>query len=185
MKTNQLSIFTIIIAIAITITSGCSSSNVSRQPEPEKNIPTNSTSKNRETNPSSPSLAKLRAKPLDKEPLGETINTTIYTSDTQCQKLIPKQVAVSANKPINAAIAQIIEQQDSGDFNLSGYRLSVKNGTATIDLRIAPKSRRQIMSLSSCEQFALFGSLRKTLTSNPQWNIKRVRFTQLGEDIIF
>lgn len=176
MKTNKLSILTFIIAIAITTVSGCSSTNLSRQAEGEKNT--------QATNPSSSNLAKLRAKPLDKKPIGNTIDATLYTSDTQCQKLIPKKVAVSADKPINAAIAQIIEQQDSGDFSLSGYRVSVNNGTATIDLRINPQSPRQIVSLSSCEQFALFGSLRKTLTSNPKWNIKRVRFTQLGEDII-
>ncbi len=175
MKTNKLSILTIIFAIAITIVSGCSSSNVSRQPEGEKNP---------QTDPSSPSLAKLRAKPLEKQPTENTTNATLYTSDTQCQKLIPKKVAVSANKPVSAAVAQIIEQQNNGDFNLSGYRVSVKDSVATVDLRIDPQSRRQIVSLSSCEQFALFGSLRKTLTSNPKWNIKRVRFTQLGEDIV-
>ncbi|NEQ15875.1 MAG: sporulation/spore germination protein, partial [Moorea sp. SIO3E2] len=31
--------------------------------------------------------------------------------------------------------------------------------------------------------FALFGSLRKTLTANSQLNIKDVRFTEQGEDI--
>ncbi len=177
MKTNKLSILTILFAIAITVVSGCSSNNISRQPE-------GSTPKNSETEPSSPSLAKLRAKPQEKEPTGKTTNATIYTSDTQCQKLIPKKVAVTANKPISSAVAQIIEQHDSGDFNVSGYRVSIKNGVATIDLRMDPKSRRQLVSLSSCEQFALFGSLRKTLTSNPEWNIKTVRFTQLGEDIV-
>ena len=173
MKTNKQSIFTLIIAIAIITASGCSSSNVSRQPESQKN-----------PDPSNSSLAKPRAKPLNKQPTGDTTNATLYTSDTQCQKLIPKQVAISANKPISAAVAQIIEQQNNGDFNLSGYRVSVKDGVATVDLRTDPQSRRQIISLSSCEQFALFGSLRKTLTSNPNWNIKTVRFTQLGEDIV-
>jgi hypothetical protein len=63
--------------------------------------------------------------------------------------------------------------------------VNVDNGVATIDLRIAPESKRQIVSLSSCEQFALFGSLRKTLTSNPQWNIKDVRFTERGQEVVF
>ncbi|MFM6369036.1 MAG: sporulation/spore germination protein, partial [Dolichospermum sp.] len=39
-------------------------------------------------------------------------------------------------------------------------------------------------SLSSCEQFALFGSVRKTLMSNSEWKIKDVRFTERGEDIV-
>ncbi|MFO0142950.1 MAG: sporulation/spore germination protein, partial [Aphanizomenon sp.] len=37
---------------------------------------------------------------------------------------------------------------------------------------------------SSCEQFALFSSIRKTLISNAQWKIKEVRFTERGEDIM-
>ncbi len=180
MRTNKLSTLWLIIAIAITTISGCSSSNVSNQLEGDK-TPSTSTA---ETSPSNPSMAKLRANSPEPGYTGKTINATLYTSDTQCQKLIPTEVAIPADKPVNAAIAQIIKQQDSGDFNLSGYRVSIKDGTATIDLRVDPKSRRQIVSLSSCEQFALFGSLRKTLTSNPNWNIKRVRFTQLGEDIV-
>ena len=181
MRTNTLSILCLTIAIAITAISGCSSSKVSNQLEGEK---TSSESQTTETKSSNPSMAKLRAKSPESGYQGKTINATLYTSDSQCQKLIPTKVAIPANKPINAAVAQIIKQQDSGDLNLSGYRVSINNGTATIDLRIDPKSRRQIVSLSSCEQVALFGSLRKTLTSNPNWNITRVRFTQLGEDIV-
>ncbi len=146
---------------------------------------------------STPSMAQLRAKkytvtepPLLKESPNKSvatdknINTTLYTSNTQCQELIPKPVSVSNKEPVTSVVTKILEQRDTADFSLSGYRVSIKDGVATVDLRISPHSQRQLTSLSSCEQFALFGSLRKTLTSNAQWNIKKVRFTELGKDII-
>jgi len=109
---------------------------------------------------------------------------TIYTSDVQCQELVPEKISVPAEEPVTNTVGKIIEKRDTSDFSLSGYRVNVKNGVATVDLRISPESKRQIASLSSCEQFALFGSLRKTLTSNAAWNIKEVRFTERGQDIV-
>ncbi len=143
-----------------------------------------------------PSMAQLRAKKytvieplLLKESPNKSVatvknnNTILYIIDTECQELIPKPVSVSDKEPVISAVSKIIEQRDTADFSLSGYRVSIKDGVATVDLRISPHSQRQLTSLSSCEQFALFGSLRKTLTSNAQWNIKKVRFTELGKDI--
>jgi hypothetical protein len=71
-------------------------------------------------------------------------------------------------------------------FDLAGYRvqLNENTGVATVDLRLDPESERQFVSLSSCEKFSLFGSLEKTLTSNPEWQINRVRFTERGEEIV-
>ncbi|MEH2022623.1 sporulation/spore germination protein [Nostoc sp.] len=145
-----------------------------------------------------PSVAQLREKSPNQESSKEntpssstskaatskTTNVTLYTSDTQCQKLIPEKVSVPAEEPVTNVVSKILEKRDTSDFSLSGYRVNIKNGIATVDLRISPESKRQIGSLSSCEQFALFGSLRKTLTSNAQWNIKEVRFTERGEDIV-
>lgn len=115
----------------------------------------------------------------------KSVNILLYTSDTQCQKLIPKRVAVPSVESVTSAVGKILKQHDSGDFSVSGYRVTVKNGTAIVDLRISPHSQRQFTSLSNCEQFALFGSLRKTLTSNAQWKIKQVRFTELGKEMTF
>ncbi len=145
-----------------------------------------------------PSMAQIRAKKFTMiEPLllkeflnksvatDKTVNVTLYTSDTECQKLIPKQVSVPELEAVTSAVGKILEQSDSKDFSLSGYRVTIKNGIATVDLRISPHSQRQLTSLSNCEQFALFGSLRKTLTGHAQWQIKKVRFTELGKDISF
>ncbi|MCS6794155.1 MAG: hypothetical protein N3E45_01570 [Oscillatoriaceae bacterium SKW80] len=62
-------------------------------------------------------------------------------------------------------------------------RVAAKTGVATVEMRLSPNSKRQFVSLSSCEQFGLFGSLRKTLTSNPAWKIKEVRFSEGGKEI--
>lgn len=145
-----------------------------------------------------PSVAQLREKSPNQEFSKEntsssltpktanskTTNVTMYTSDTQCQELIPEKVSVPAEEPVTNVVSKILEKRDTSDFSLSGYRVNIKNGIATVDLRISADSKRQIASLSSCEQFALFGSLRKTLTSNAQWNIKEVRFTERGKDIV-
>ncbi|MDM9379302.1 GerMN domain-containing protein [Chlorogloeopsis sp. ULAP01] len=112
------------------------------------------------------------------------VDVTLYTSDAQCQDLIPQKIEVSAAEPVTGTVGKILEQRDSADFRLSGYDVNIRNGVATVDLRVSSKSQRQIASLSSCEQFALFGSLRKTLTSNSQWGIKEVRFTEKGEEIV-
>lgn len=114
----------------------------------------------------------------------KTTNVTLYTSDSQCQELVPQKVSVPAEEPVEGAVGKIIEERDSADFVLSGYRVNVQDGVATVDLRISPGSQRQFTSLSSCEQFALFGSLRKTLLSNSQWKIREVRFTERGEELI-
>ncbi|TVP58912.1 MAG: sporulation/spore germination protein [Nodularia sp. (in: Bacteria)] len=119
-----------------------------------------------------------------KVPTSQLAQVTLYTSDIQCQELIPQQISVPAEEPLTGAVAKIIEEQDTADFDLSAYRVKVENGIATVDLRLSPLSKRQFVSLSSCEQFALFGSLRKTLMSNAEWNIKEVRFTEQGKAVI-
>ncbi|OLT58048.1 hypothetical protein [Moorena bouillonii] len=109
----------------------------------------------------------------------------VYRADSQCQSLVSEQVAVPVGNPVNTVIGKVLETGNSSDFNVSGYRVKINanTGVATVDLRLSPDSQRQFVSLSTCEQFALFGSLRKTLTANSQLNIKDVRFTEQGEDI--
>ncbi len=113
----------------------------------------------------------------------KTINITLYTSDAECQRLIPQTVSVSAKKAIADAVGKTLAKINTKDLNLSGYRVNVKNRIATIDLRISTQSPRQLVSLSNCEQLALFGSLRKTLTSHSQWHIQEVYFTQQGQPV--
>lgn len=171
------------IVVAITSLTSCNSSPTSRNLESVTPTPATPTP--------TPTQTEVEAKPTTTEPpfpeespQNKSVNVTLYTSDTQCQELIPQKVSVSAEEPVTGAVGKILEQTDTADFSLSGYRVSIKDGVATVDLRRSPNSQRQITSLSSCEQFALFGSLRKTLTSNAQWKIKEVRFTEGGEEIV-
>ncbi|MDH6060114.1 sporulation/spore germination protein [Chrysosporum bergii ANA360D] len=164
----------ILVAIGVNIIS-CSS-----------NPRLDSTSINSET-PSSvipPSAASKTPFPTSLTPNSQTINVILYTIDSECQQLMPEPVSVPAEEPITGAVGKIIKRQDTADFDLSGYRVQVENGIATVDFRLSPVSKRQFVSLSSCEQLALFGSLRKTLVSNAEWNIKEVRFTEQGKKII-
>lgn len=125
------------------------------------------------------------AETLNQNKTGNLKNSdiTVFTSDLQCQKLVPQKVSVSSNAPMKDAVGKIIASKNTADLNISNYRVNVNNGTATVDLRIPPDSPRQLVSLSSCEQFTLFKSIEKTLTSNPKWNVKNVKFTQSGEEI--
>ncbi len=114
----------------------------------------------------------------------KTIPVSVYKLDSQCRDFVAEKTAVSASQPIAGAVGKVLENADSADFSLSGYRVNVASGVATVDLRVAPDSKRTLVSLSSCEQMAIFGSLRKTLTSNAQWKIKSVRFTDRGKEVI-
>jgi hypothetical protein len=117
----------------------------------------------------------------------KTITITLYQADTQCQGLVAKKIAIASDNPVDHAVEEVLKQTDSADVNLAGYRVNVNSKTqiATVDLRLPPKSKRQFASLSNCEQLALFGSLHKTLTSNPKLNIKDVRFTNQGTKITY
>ncbi|MEH2409416.1 sporulation/spore germination protein [Nostoc sp.] len=202
MNTTQRYFLPLIFVTIIVSISSCSSNPTARNidsgtPSPTTTL-TNSPSSSSQTPSQISSVAQLREKSPNQESPKEntpssstskaatskTTSVKLYTSDTQCQELIPEKVSVPAEEPVTNVVSKILEKRDTSDFSLSGYRVNIKNGIATVDLRISPESKRQIASLSSCEQFALFGSLRKTLTSNTQWNIKEVRFTERGEDIV-
>jgi hypothetical protein len=113
----------------------------------------------------------------------KTVLIAVYKLDNQCKGFVSEKVLVSADQPITKAIAKVLENTDSGDFSLAGYRVNVASGVATIDLRLPASSKRRFNSLSNCEQLALFGSLRRTLTNNKQWKIRTVKFTDRGKAI--
>lgn len=148
-------------------------------PSPEVESPSPTPQASPEIAPPSPTPEKPTAAAAN-----ASIPVTIYRVDSQCSNLVPEKINVAAAQPIDATVGRVLAAQNNPDFDLSGYRVNVSNGTATIDLRMVPNSTRTFTSLSSCEQFALFGSLRKTLTEHPQWQIKSVRFTDRGKEIV-
>ena len=117
---------------------------------------------------------------------GDTITVTLYKADPLCEDFVAEQVEVSSQEPLEALVGRAIANQNTVDFRIAGYRVSMNEdtNTATVDFRLSPDSRRGMTSLSTCEQFALFGSIEETLTSNSRWDINDVRFTEQGEEIL-
>lgn len=115
-------------------------------------------------------------------PMAKTIPITLYRMDSNCENLVPIRDVVPVDNSLESAVKQILDNYESADFSL-GYRIIHHGHTITIDFRVPGNSPRFFTSLSSCEQLALFGSLRKTLTSNPVWQIQQVQFTNRGETI--
>jgi hypothetical protein len=125
-----------------------------------------------------PQNLPLQIKP---DPL-KTVRVNLYQPDIECKKLMPEPVALDRDRAMDAAVSKVLQERNSADFTVAGYRINIDDdGVATVDLRLKPDSRRQFISLSMCEQFALFGSLRETLMNHPDWKIKAVEFTERGE----
>ncbi len=93
-------------------------------------------------------------------------------------------MTLTAKQSLEGAIAKVLEETDSGDFSIAGYRVSKEGNRAIVDLRLPANTKRSFHSLSSCEQLALFGGIRKTLIDNAQWQIKSVQFTEKGQEIV-
>jgi hypothetical protein len=110
-----------------------------------------------------------------------TMPVTVYTADRQCN-LVPTQVTVLANQPVDGAIAEILKSPNT-DFRVTKHKVKVQNGVATVDLQPDPNSARRFESLSSCEQTAIFESIQRTLTANAQWKIHEVTFTEKGKEL--
>lgn len=118
-------------------------------------------------------------------PQREDRQVNLFYPNATCDRLVPEPWEAPENNAVEAAVGQTIERSLNGDFDLVGYRVNLDETTAIVDLRLSPESDRHFLSLSQCEKFALFGSLRETLTENSLWNINDVRFTSQGEEIRF
>jgi Sporulation and spore germination len=118
-------------------------------------------------------------------PTAPQTTVTIYKANDQCDQYEPSPVQVPADSALEAAVGEVIKAQSNEGFAIAGYRVRVDQGVATVDFRVAPDSPRQIASLSSCEQFVLFGGISETLTKNPQFQVQEVRFSDRGEEIAF
>ncbi|MEG3898479.1 MULTISPECIES: hypothetical protein [unclassified Microcoleus] len=124
---------------------------------------------------------------LGSSPVSEnTVTVTVYTVDNLCQNLKPETVTGPDNQLMSSAVNEVLKQQIFDSLGLVGYRLSIDRdlGIATVDLRASGTSRQKLQNLSSCQMLGLFGGVRQTLTSYDPWQIKTVRFTELGEDIL-
>lgn len=115
---------------------------------------------------------------------GELENVSVYTIDNQCNNFVEKTVQLPSDKAMAEAVGQAISAVDYNAFKLEGYEISVNGTTAVVDMKLSPSSERKFVSLSSCEQRALFGSVEETLRNNPEWGITAVKFTNRGQEIV-
>ncbi|MEG3906622.1 hypothetical protein Q5691_09940 [Microcoleus sp. w1-18aA5] len=115
-----------------------------------------------------------------------TVTVTVYKVDNLCQTLKLETVTGPESQLMSSAVNEVLNQQIFDSLGLAGYRLTINRdlGIATVDLRASGSSRQKLQNLSSCQMLGLFGGVRQTLTSYAPWQIKTVRFTELGEDIL-
>ncbi|MEG4799214.1 hypothetical protein QUB63_01545 [Microcoleus sp. ARI1-B5] len=115
-----------------------------------------------------------------------TAKVTVYKVDNLCQSLKPATVTGPDNQLMSSAVNEVLKQEIFASLGLVGYRVRIARdqGIATVDLRALGNSRQKLQNLSSCQMLGLFGGVRQTLTSYDPWQIKTVRFTELGEDIL-
>ena len=111
------------------------------------------------------------------------VTVQIFRPDPTCETLIAEAIAVPAEAALDTAVQRTLAQGLGPDFPLAGYRIHQEQAVASVELRLPPEAKRTFQSLSPCEQFTLFGSLRATLTENDAWQIDDVRFTQQGEEL--
>lgn len=115
-----------------------------------------------------------------------TATIMVYEVDNLCQSLKPATVTGPENQLMSSAVNEVLKQEIFASLGLVGYRLKIDRdlGIATVDLRASGNSRQKLQNLSSCQMLGLFGGVRQTLTSYAPWQIKTVRFTELGQDIV-
>ncbi|NEP15738.1 MAG: sporulation/spore germination protein [Leptolyngbya sp. SIO4C1] len=117
----------------------------------------------------------------------DLIEVPIYVMDEQCNDFVQETVRVHEDKAMDEAVGKVIASTaEFNAFDLAGYRVNLdeSTGMVVIDLRLSEESQRQFVSLSSCEQRALFGSVEETLLKNSSWDVKAVEFTARGEELV-
>ena len=141
-----------------------------------------------ETPQAAPDKQPVSAQPdgqsdLDKQP-SEMVTVSVYSIDDQCNDFVEESIQVPGDQAISEAVGKAMSSVDYNAFKLAGYQVDVNGRTATVDMQLAPGSERQFVSLSSCEQRALFGSVEETLLNNDDWGVEAVKFTQGGKEIL-
>ena len=117
--------------------------------------------------------------------LTDTVPVVIYRINRACTDFVAEPARVKRDRALEQTLQRVLSEQIQAEFDLAGFRVSFDQETqvATIDLRLAPDSPRQFVSLSACEQMTLFGSLRETLLKNTQWDVESVEFTAQGKGL--
>jgi hypothetical protein len=110
---------------------------------------------------------------------------TVYKLDDQCNGYVPEKLPMPTQGTAEAVVAKVLENSNTPDFAIANYRVDVKNGEATVALRLPTNAKRPFTALSTCEQMGLLGSMEKTLKENSSLNIQAVRFTDGKKELQF
>lgn len=124
------------------------------------------------------------------QPPAGLMTVTLYTPMPTCEGYQGVERAIAIDKAIPQIVHYLLAEQSRNllHLELSGYRIQTtplanNAKSVTLDLRVAPGSPRQLISLSICEQQALFGSIRKTLLENDSLGIESVQFTETRQPV--
>ncbi|HEY9816935.1 MAG TPA: hypothetical protein V6D20_14220 [Candidatus Obscuribacterales bacterium] len=161
--------------------SSCAVIEGDRSPEPTADQPL---SEDLSPPRSSPSEMEDTVETTVENPVETTI-ITLYLLDDQCLDFAPQPLSVPKDTALAATVDYLLATQTPDELSLLGYRVQHQDRTLTLDIRLSSQSRRSLEALSLCEQTALFGSLQRTLTQHPDWNIDAVNFTQGGTSLQF
>ncbi len=118
------------------------------------------------------------------QPPSDMVTVSVYSIDDQCNNFVEESVQVPSDQAVSEAVGKAMNSVDYNAFKLAGYQVQMSGRTAVVDMQLAPGSERQFVSLSSCEQRALFGSVEETLLNNDDWGVESVKFTQGGKEIV-
>lgn len=114
----------------------------------------------------------------------QTTTATLLTANASCSVFEATTVELPKEGAIAQAVGTILADESIDGIPLTGYRVEQRlSGAVRVDLRFAPDMPQNIYSLSSCEQFALFDSIRATLIQNSQWQVTQVIFTERGKEL--
>ena len=150
----------------------------------------------KETIPPEPTEVPDKSDPVEAQPDGteqdpkqtevsdEMVTVSVYTIDDQCLDFVEQSMEVPSNAAMDQAVGKVVGDTPLNAFKLDGYQVKVDGSTAIVDMRLAPGSERQFVSLSSCEQRSLFGGVEETLLNNPNWNVDAVKFTNAGKELL-
>jgi hypothetical protein len=176
--------------------SGCSSSDLANSAENQSQPPTSSSrfrylqlTDNQIEPPASQVVEPFNSVPPvlpNSAASDSSVTVTVYKVDNSCQNLNPEAVTGPDKHLMSSAVNELLKQQIFSSLGLVGYRVRIDRtlGVATLDLRPSGNHRQKLQNLSSCQMLGLFGGVRQTLTSYAPWQIKTVRFTELGQDIL-
>ncbi|MDB9527051.1 hypothetical protein PN498_13705 [Oscillatoria sp. CS-180] len=117
----------------------------------------------------------------------DLITIMLYTPPASCEGYVGEAKIVAKDDAVSQTVHYLLTDEipDLINFDLAGYRVlsNSDDDSVTIDFRRRPDTQRQFVSLATCEQRILFGSLQQTLLENSELGIESVEFTEQREPI--